>query len=42
MSVLKVIEILGNSEKGWEDAAAQAVAHASKSVSQIRSVNIQN
>jgi flavin-binding protein dodecin len=42
MSVLKVIEILGNSEKGWEDAAAQAVAHASKSVAHIRSVNIQN
>lgn len=42
MSVLKVIEILGNSEKGWEDAAAQAIAHASKSVSHIRSVNIQN
>ena len=42
MSVLKVIEILGNSEKGWEDAAAQAVAHAANSVSHIRSVNIQN
>lgn len=42
MSVLKVIEILGNSDKGWEDACAQAVAHASKSVSQIRSVNVQN
>ncbi len=38
MAVLKVIEVLANSEKGWEDAAAKAVAHASKSVKNIRSV----
>lgn len=38
MAVLKVIEVLANSEKGWEDAAANAVAQASKSVKNIRSV----
>jgi len=38
MAVLKVIEVLANSEKGWEDAAKNAVAQASKSVKNIRSV----
>lgn len=38
MAVLKVIEVLANSSKSWEDATKQAVAHASKSVKNIRSV----
>jgi flavin-binding protein dodecin len=42
MSLLKVIEVLANSNKGWEDAAQNAVDHASKTVKHIRSVNIQN
>ena len=40
MSVLKVIEVLANSDKSWEDAAQNAVAQASKSVKNIRSVYI--
>lgn len=40
MSVLKVIEVLANSDKSWDDAAENAVAHASKSVKNIRSVYI--
>jgi len=40
MAVLKVIEILANSDKSWEDAARNAVAHASKSVKNIKSVYI--
>ncbi len=40
MSVLKVIEILANSSKSWEDAAENAVAEAAKSVNNIRSVYI--
>lgn len=40
MSVLKVIEILANSDKSWEDAAKNALSHASKSVNNIRSVYI--
>lgn len=40
MAVLKVIEILANSDKGWEDAAKQAVEQASKSVKNIKSVYI--
>lgn len=37
MSVLKVIEILSESEKSWEDATAKGVARASKSVDGITS-----
>ncbi|MFX0555438.1 dodecin family protein [Maribacter sp. CXY002] len=40
MAVLKVIEVLANSEKSWEDAASNAVSQASKSVKNIRSVYI--
>lgn len=36
MSVLKVLEVLANSPKSWEDAAQQAVKHASKTVRNIR------
>lgn len=42
MAVLKVIEILSNSEKSWEDATKKAVKHASKSVKDIRSVYVQD
>jgi hypothetical protein len=40
MAILKVIEVLANSNKGWEDAAKKAVEQASKSVKNIRSVYI--
>jgi flavin-binding protein dodecin len=42
MSMLKVIEVLAESEKGWEDAAEVAVANASKTVRNIRSIYIKN
>lgn len=42
MAVLKVIELLANSNKGWEDAAQNAIAHASKTIRKIRSVNVKN
>ena len=42
MSVLKVLEILSNSNKSWEDAAQNAVTKASETVKDIRSVNISN
>ena len=38
----KVIEVLANSEKGWEDAAQNAVNEASKTVKHIRSIYIEN
>jgi flavin-binding protein dodecin len=40
MAVLKVIEVLANSNKSWEDATKKAVAHAAKSVKNIRSVYV--
>lgn len=42
MAVLKVIEILANSKKSWEDATQNAVKHASKSLRNIRGVNVSN
>jgi flavin-binding protein dodecin len=42
MAILKVIEILANSEKSWEDATRKAVKHASKSVKNIRSVYVED
>jgi flavin-binding protein dodecin len=35
MSVLKVIEVLSNSEISWEDATKKAVVSAAKSVKNI-------
>ena len=42
MGILKVIELLAESDKSWEDAAQNAVKEASKSLKNIRSVNITN
>lgn len=42
MKVLKVVELLSNSDKSWEDAASKAVKKAAKSVRGISSINIQN
>ena len=40
--LLKVIEVLAESEKSWEDATADAVARASKTLKNIRSIYIEN
>jgi len=40
MAVLKVIEVMANSNKSWEEATENAVQHASKSVKHIRSVYV--
>ena len=40
MAVVKVIEILAESEKSWEEATKVAVAEASKTVHDIKSVYI--
>ena len=42
MSVMKVIEILSESDKSWEDATRKAVRKASKSVNNIRSAWVQD
>ena len=38
MAVVKILELLAESEDSWEDAARQAVAEAAKTVRGIRSV----
>ena len=35
-TIYKVIEIIGSSEKSWEDAAKSAVESASKSLKELR------
>ncbi|HEX9877895.1 MAG TPA: dodecin family protein [Gammaproteobacteria bacterium] len=42
MSMLKVIEVLAESEKSWEDATQSAISQASKTVRNIRSIYIDN
>ena len=39
---MKVIEILANSEKSWEDATKKGVKHAAKSLKNIKSVFVQS
>jgi flavin-binding protein dodecin len=41
MAIVKVIEVLAQSDKSWEDAAQVALKEASKSVRNIRSIYIQ-
>ncbi len=42
MSALKVIEVLAESNKSWEDAAQEAVTTASKTVRNVKSIWIDN
>lgn len=42
MSIVKVIEVLAQSEKSWDDAAQQALKHASKTVQGIKSIYIKD
>lgn len=40
MTMLKVIEVLAQSDKSWEDAAQNAIDEAAKSVRGIKSIYI--
>ena len=42
MTMLKVIEVLAQSDKSWEDAAQNAVDVAAKTVKDIKSIYIQD
>jgi flavin-binding protein dodecin len=42
MSVLKVIEILGNSKVSFEDAIQNVINEASKSIKNIKSVYVED
>lgn len=39
---MKVIEVLANSDKSWEEATKKAVKQAAKSVNNIKSVFVQS
>jgi flavin-binding protein dodecin len=42
MSIVKVIELVGESKSGWEDAVNNAVSDASKTVDNITGVEVYN
>ena len=42
MAIMKVIEVLSSSKTSWEDATAQAIKKASKSVKNIKSAFVQS
>ncbi|MCB0596216.1 MAG: dodecin domain-containing protein [Lewinellaceae bacterium] len=42
MSVMKVLEIMAESEKSWEAATAKAITKASETVKNIRSAYVQD
>ena len=41
-NIYKVIEIIGSSEKSWEDAAKNAVEVAAKSLSELRIAEVKD
>lgn len=42
MAVMKVVEIMANSNKSWEDAVKNAVKTAAKSIKNIKSVYVKD
>ena len=40
MAIVKVIEVLAESERSWEDAAQEALDEAQKTVRNIRSIYV--
>jgi flavin-binding protein dodecin len=42
MAIHKVIEVLSQSKKSWEDATQQAIKDASKTVKNIKAVDIEH
>jgi flavin-binding protein dodecin len=41
-TVVKVLEVIAQSEKSWDDAAQQAVKEAAKTVRDVKSIWIDN
>ena len=42
MSVAKIIELVGSSDKSWDDAVRAALAEAAKTVRGIRGVDVRD
>ena len=42
MTVVKVIELIGSSPNGWEDAAKNALDQAAKTIKNIKSIYVKS
>jgi len=42
MAIMKVVEIMADSKKSWEDATNNAIKRASKSINDIKSAYVQS
>lgn len=42
MAIMKVIEVMGHSDKSWEDASQRMVTEAAKTVKNIKSIYVQD
>ena len=42
MSVVKVIELISESDQGWEQAARNALSHASETIRNIKSIWVED
>jgi flavin-binding protein dodecin len=40
MTVVKIVELIGNSPKSWEEAAGNVVKEASKTIRNIKGVDL--
>ena len=40
MAVVKIIELVGSSPRGWEEAVRNAVSEAAKTIRNIKSVHV--
>jgi flavin-binding protein dodecin len=41
-SIVKVIEVIAESDQSWEQAAQEALTHASRTVRNIKSIYVEN
>lgn len=42
MTAVKIIKVLGTSEESWEDAAEEAVKEASRTIDDIRGIEVED
>ena len=40
MAVVKIIELIGSSPEGWEDATKNALAEAAKTIKNVKSIYV--
>lgn len=40
MTVVKIVELIGSSPRGWEDAAKNALVEAAKTIKDIKSIYV--